>query len=246
MSGTSEQQYYDDLRASTQQHVDAANFWRGESGRHEAAREQMLTHVSDATARLHDFETHVRLSKNIILEPSTDGLFPNHWAMGLVYWAAIEDFVQNGIVTSQRSVLANEFLAAIKSNSMSFGSSFWIWRMKAKIPAGATYAHLFYQWTNTSSGESTAGCVFKHISGLVPGRNILNGATANSSAKLLLARNINWNGGRHHSYSMLHGGISGNAGEESEFLIALPAIVTGYVPENAGWGLFPYLNQSEV
>lgn len=43
MSGTSEQQYYDDLRASTQQHVDAANFWRGESARHEAARELLLT-----------------------------------------------------------------------------------------------------------------------------------------------------------------------------------------------------------
>lgn len=52
MSGASEQQYYDDLRASTQQHVDAANFWRGESGRHEVAREQLLiTSAAEKAAR---------------------------------------------------------------------------------------------------------------------------------------------------------------------------------------------------
>lgn len=203
--------------------------------------------VAAAIQSLHSIGTHVRLSKNQLLAPNSDNTFPKYWAGGHVYSAVIEEIVQNGVEPSSRSALAQEFLNAIKSNTMHFGGSFYIWRMKVQVPSGLTYALPPYQDVNTSSGESTLGCVIKHISGLLPTGAMFSGTQpAPAGAQLIIRRNQNWHGGRHHTYSLMHGIFEGKPGQESEFLIALPGMVTGYVPDGEGWGNFPYLNQSEV
>ena len=200
-----------------------------------------------AKNKLYGIGTHLRLSKNQVLEPNAAGTFPKDWAGGHVYSAQVLEFVENGVSPSERSDLAKEFLNAIKSNTQYFVSSFYIWRMKVRIPAGGTSALPPYQCVNTSSGESTLGCVIKHISGLPPAGSMFSGTQlAPAGAQLILNRNQNWHGGRHHTYSVMHGMFNGTNGQESEFLIALPGMVTGYVPENDGWGNFPYVNQSEV
>lgn len=190
--------------------------------------------------------THLRLSKNAILTPNAAGTFPEGWGIGNIYSATIEEHVQNGVDPSTRSALAQEFLTAIKSNAQYFQGDFYIWNMKIRVPAGSTYALPMYQEVNTSSGECTLGCVIKHISGMQPVGAMFNGAqVAPAGAQLIINRNQIWNGGRHHSYSIMHGMFLGNPGDESEFLIALPAMVTGYVLAEDGWGNFPYLNQTE-
>lgn len=90
------------------------------------------------------------------------------------------------------------------------------------------------------------GCVIKHISGMTPNGAMFGGTQpAPAGAQLILNRNQIWSGGRHHSYSLMHGIFSGSQGDEAEFLIALPGIVTGYVQASDGWGNFPYLNSIE-
>jgi len=191
--------------------------------------------------------THLRLSKNQVLEPTSDGSFPKYWSGGHIYSAVVEEIVNSGVPPEQRSALAQEFLAAIKSNTLHFNSSFYIWRMKVRVPVGLTYALPLYQVANTSSGESTLGCVIKHISGMQPRGSMFSGTQiAPAGAQLILNRNEIWHGGRHHSFSMMHGVFNGNSGDEAEFLIALPAMVTGYVRAEDGWGNFPYFNQSEI
>lgn len=205
------------------------------------------TALVDTETKLKRIGTHLRLSRNQALEPNSDGSFPKNWAGGGIYWAAVEEIVHNGADPATRSALAQEFLNAINSNYDYLGSSFWIWRMKAKIPTGATRQIGFYQGVNTSSGESTIGCVIKPISGPLPVGAMFSGTKpAPAGAQLILNRNVTWSGGRHHSYSMMHGFFDGNPGDELEFLIALPGIVTGYVPDGDGWGNFPYVNQGEL
>ncbi|MFI0399665.1 MAG: hypothetical protein ACH34X_11315 [Thiolinea sp.] len=191
--------------------------------------------------------THLRLSKNAILAPNAAGTAPEHWSMGDIYSATVEEQVLNGQDPATRSALAQEFLNAIKSNTSYFASNFYIWRMKIRVPPNGTHALPLYQRANISSGESTLGCVIKHISGMQPDGAMFNGTEpAPAGAQLILGRNKIWSGGRHHSYSMMHGVFFGAEGEEAEFLIALPAMVTGYVRAEDGWGNLPYLNQSEV
>ncbi len=213
------------------------------------AAQDVLEDAEDAAEdnALKALGTHLRLSKNAILAPNAAGTAPEHWAMGDIYSAVVEEQVLMGQDPATRSALAQEFLNAIKSNTTAFGSNFYIWRMKVRVPPNATHALPLYQYANTSSGESTLGCVIKHISGMQPVGEMFNGTQpAPAGAQLILNRNKNWDGGRHHSYSWMHGGFLGNPGDEAEFLIALPAIVTGYVRAEDGWGNFPYLNQSEV
>jgi hypothetical protein len=203
--------------------------------------------VQQGLNTLRGIGTHLRLSKNQALAPNADNTYPKEWAGGHVYSAVIEELVVGGVNPSARSTLAQEFLNAIKSNTSELVSNFWIWRMKVRIPVGGKYALPPYQLANTSSGESTLGCVIKHISGLQPDGAMFSGTQpAPAGAQLIINRNKNWNGGRHNAYSMMHGIFNGTAGQESEFLIALPGIVTGYVPDGEGWGVFPYVNQSEV
>lgn len=191
--------------------------------------------------------THLRLSKNAILAPNASGTAPEYWGMGNIYSAVVEEQVIKGQDPASRSALAQEFLNAIKSNTEHFQESFYIWRMKIRVPVGATIALPLHQYVNTSSGESTLGCVIKPISGMQPVGAMFNGTqAAPAGAQLILNRNPIWGGGRHHSYSGMHGIFVGSPGDEAEFLIALPAMVTGYVRAEDGWGNFPYLNQSEV
>jgi hypothetical protein len=212
-----------------------------------AERTTREAQVQQGLNTLHGIGTHLRLSKNQALAPNADNTYPAQWAGGHVYSAVIEEFVVGGVNPSARSALAQEFLNAIKSNTTDFGGNFWIWRMKVRIPVGEMYALPPYQRANTSSGESTLGCVIKHISGLQPAGAMFSGTKpAPAGAQLIINRNQNWDGGRHHTYSMMHGIFNGTAGQESEFLIALPGMVTGYVPDGDGWGIFPYVNQSEV
>jgi len=213
------------------------------------AAQDVLEDAEDAAEdnALKALGTHLRLSKNAILAPDAAGTAPEHWSMGDIYSATVEEQVLNGQHPATRSALAQEFLNAIKSNTYYFGGNFYIWRMKIRVPPNATYALPLYQYANTSSGESTLGCVIKHISGMQPSDAMFDGAQpAPAGAQLILNRNQSWDGGRHHSYSLMHGRFYGNPGDEAEFLIALPAIVTGYVRAEDGWGNFPYLNQSEV
>ena len=213
------------------------------------AAQDVLEDAEDAAEdnALKALGTHLRLSKNAILAPNAAGTAPEHWAMGDIYSATVEEQVLTGQDPATRSALAQEFLNAIKSNTTNFASNFYIWRMKIKVPVGETAALPLHQHANTSSGESTLGCVIKHISGMQPSGAMFAGAQpAPAGAQLILNRNQNWDGGRHHSYSRMHGYFYGNPGDEAEFLIALPAIVTGYVRAEDGWGNLPYLNQSEV
>lgn len=213
------------------------------------AAQDVLEDAEDAAEdnALKALGTHLRLSKNAILAPNAAGTAPEHWAMGDIYSAVVEEQVLDGQDPATRSALAQEFLNSIQSNTPYFLGNFYIWRMKIRVPAGRTYAVPLHQRANTSSGESTLGCVIKHISGMQPVGAMFNGTQpAPAGAQLILNRNQNWSGGRHHSYSMMHGTFLGAEGEEAEFLIALPAMVTGYVRAEDGWGDFPYLNQSEV
>jgi hypothetical protein len=212
-----------------------------------AATQATDLELSDSAKALRKLGTHLRLSKNAVLTANAAGTAPEGWGMGDIYSAVIEDTVINGSAPASRSALANEFLDAIKSNTHYFGGNFNIWRMKIRVPTGASGAMPLYQVANTSCGETTLGCVFKHISGMTPKGAMFNGASVTpAKAELILNRNAVWSGGRHHSYSMMHGYFYGNPGDEAEFLIALPAIVTGYVDHEDGWGNFPYLSQSEA
>lgn len=233
-------------QATTQATVDAA---QNQATVDAIAAQDVLEDAEDAAEdnALKALGTHLRLNKNAILAPNAAGTAPEHWAMGDIYSAVIEETVVSGSAPASRSALANEFLDAIKSNTHHFGGNFHIWRMKIKVPVGGAGALPLYQATNTSSGESTLGCVIKHISGMAPVGLMFNGASVTpAKAELILNRNAVWDGGRHYSHSWMHGYFFGNPGDEAEFLIALPAIVTGYVRAEDGWGNFPYLNQSEV
>lgn len=205
-------------------------------GGEQAARQAQ---VEKGIATLHSLGTHLRLSANQALIGNSDKTFPLHWSAGMTYSATPIEYVQTGVVPKNRSALAQEFLSAMDSNTQYFQGGFWIWRLITKntrTDGGSNYG--MYQHT-PFNGTVTIGAIVKHESGLVPSSMWCNGLIAGDRARVCKTHVV---GNNHNGYTHIHPMLGGELNAESSVLVALPAIVTGYVPDNH-WGQYRYIAQ---
>ena len=208
----------------------------------QASLSSMRETVDGYTAGARKEQSHFRLTKNQILKPNGAGTFPVNWSSGYLKSARIVETVSTGVVPSQRSALAQEFLAAAGANSKYFRGSFHIWEYELRQHRGdanCTTAYFGYQYVPLSN-YITVGAIVKHISGAVPYHSYCNGLEANQPAKICTTKMfVN----RNH-YTNIHPYVRDvNADYETpaKIQLAMPAAISGYVDTSKGWGVFPYV-----
>lgn len=213
---------------------------------------EMRADVDGYIASARGEQSHFRLTKNQKLIPNAAGDFPAHWVRGYIKSARVAETVKTGVDPHSRSELAREFLRAVKSDAKYFAGSFDIWELELRPhrnDAAKTQSYGLYQYFRFA-GDCTAGAIVKHVSGVVPHAWFYNGLKAGEVAKVC-TMHMNWgSAGYRNSYSHCHGYVNNPTGDyetdTTTVLIALPAIVSGRVPEGTGWGQFPLIGAKDA
>lgn len=182
---------------------------------------------------------HGRVTHNQTLLPNAENNFPLFWALGAVKSAEIFEHVTSGTPMNDRPATVREFLTAMKADRTHFWGSFYIWRVTLKdVLDHASYG--LYQ-AYPIFGEMTMRAIVKHESGKVPTQMFCTGLKAGEPAKLCGSRIYeNPSNGLKDAmgYSHTTWRVEKEDHGESTILIALPAVVSGHVPDGI-WGKFP-------
>lgn len=238
------------LRQSIDLHAQKAALYEKQNQLNTDARQKMLTDAQTEKAQRETEQAdffkdaqlqafHGRVTHNQKLQPNAEKSFPLFWALGHVKSAEIFEHVTSGTPMNDRSPTVREFLRAMKADRTHFWDSFYIWRVTLKDnPDGSSYG--LYQ-AYPIFGEMTMRAIVKHESGKVPTRMFCHGLKAGEPAKLCGERiyeNPSKNLKDTMGYSHTTWRVEKEDHGESTILIALPAVVSGHVPEGI-WGKFP-------
>lgn len=205
--------------------------------------------ISSAELRVDEYiagarseQGHWCFTENQELEPNEPGTFWNLWSSGAIVSAQILETVVPGVAPADRSPLAREFLRAVNSDVSHIASTFRIWEIVISAPNGST-RHLPYQKIQPA-GTHTAGAVVKHISGPVPTGWWCQGLQAGESAKICISQVDYGRLSARNVYTFTHPVVTGPETENCVIQVAMPAVVSGYLPAGTGWGLFPKIASS--
>ncbi|MDW7548196.1 hypothetical protein [Pseudoalteromonas peptidolytica] len=214
-----------------------------------AAGNAKIAEIDSYIANGRDQQTHMRLTKNQVLQPNALETHPLHWAEGFIKRATLLETVKSGVATEQRSELAREFLNAINSDTTHFAGAFNIWELEIRPNRlqdnEKRESYFLYQYVRYSQAITLAAVV-KHIKGAVPTRFFCQGLQANQPAKLC-GQTIQAGTSRNfytHTTAQVFG-LDREDEDTTIIQIALPAAVTGVVDLSKGaWGQFPYIGDS--
>ncbi|MCF2910089.1 hypothetical protein L1285_17380 [Pseudoalteromonas sp. DL2-H2.2] len=215
--------------------------------------DQHLAKVDTALSKYLDTQSHFRVSRNQALVPDNKGEFPAYWDSGNLKRATLLETVQTHQKADTRSELAREFLRAVNSDTQYFAGNFNIWELEyypyrevtVDNQTRKTYAYLMYQYFRRPT-HMTVAAVVKHIRGIVPTGSWCQGLRANEPAKIC-GGELAPDGRNKYSHCVptAHG-MTLDSSETLVIQVALPAVVTGKVQLDSGWGQFPHVGHKDL
>ncbi|MCG7560778.1 hypothetical protein [Pseudoalteromonas sp. McH1-42] len=214
--------------------------------------DQHLAKVDTALSQYLNTQSHFRVTRNQALVPDDNGNVPKLWDTGNLKKATLLETVETNQEVDSRSVLAREFLRALDSDEKYFAGNFNIWELEyypyrevtIDGQISKTYAHLMYQYFRRPT-HMTVAAVVKHIRGIVPTGSWCQGLRANEPAKIC-GGEVALDGRNKYSHCVpIAHGMELDSSETVVVQVALPAVVTGKVPLDSGWGQFPHVGHKD-